>query len=115
MIPMMLASIAHATPDNKSFTPSAAVPKFPDPDERRSVILPVVIREPKPTITPAIVPASPQYSGVGVSVLMSFSTESQWRSTASFKSEKSITDPELFSKYLLIESLIDSKTLLPRP
>ena len=112
---MILASIAQATPASKSFTPFAAVPKLPAPEDKSAVILPVVSKELRPTITPAIVPARPQYKGVGVSVLMSFSTESQCRSTASFKREKSMTEPELFSRYLLIESLMDSKTLLPRP
>ena len=77
IIPIILASIAHATPERRSFTPLAALPKSPEPEESKSVMLPVVISEPNPTITPAIVPARPQYKGVGVIVLISVSIESQ--------------------------------------
>ena len=118
-MPIIEASIAHATPLSSALIPNAAFSEatFMTPPE-----LPIKVRiasdfnkSVRPIITPAIVPARPQYKGIGVCVAMSFSTESQWRSTASLSKPKSITDPELFPRYLFIEFLIDSKIVFPAP
>ena len=115
----MEASIAHATPLSNALMPNAAFSEatFITPPE-----LPISVRiasdfnkSVRPMMTPAIVPAKPQYNGIGVCVAISFSTESQWRSTASFSNPKSITEPELFPRYLLMEFLIDSKIVFPAP
>ena len=119
MIPQIEATIAQATPLNNASIPFAAI--FED-SSMAPAPLPISVlmalessRSQRPIITPAIVPAKPQYKGIGVWVAMSFSTESQCRSTASFNRPKSMTDPELLPKYLLIESLIESKMELPVP
>ena len=39
-MPIILASIAQATPESKSFTPPAALPKSPEPDERMTFVMP---------------------------------------------------------------------------
>ena len=88
-IPQIEAAIAQATPKSKSLMPLAALSEalliF-------TVPLPISVRmacesnkSHNPMITPAIVPASPQYNGIGVCTDISFSTVSQCLSIASFK------------------------------
>ena len=119
IMPQIDATIAQATPLRSELIPEAAFTEAafitPPVLPIRVIMAPESNRSHNPIITPAIVPASPQYNGIGVCVAMSFSTESQCRSTASFKRLKSITDPELFPRYLLIEATIDVNIVLPFP
>ena len=99
----MLASIATATQLNKVAIPSAANPALSDPCCNSALREPVSHMKPIPTIIPNIVPAKPKYNGIGVWVLMSSSTESQFLSTVSFNNWKSITLALLLARYLLNE------------